>query len=1069
MEKQQRHQLVESVFQAALALPPDKRASFLESSCGHDPDLLAEVQSLISSDRNAEKFLSSPLHTTSLTSQTQETAAPGGSFGHYQMLGLLGRGGMGEVYRARDARLARDVAIKFVPPELARDEIRLKRLEREAKMQASLNHPNIATIHGLEYIDDYIFLVMELVPGETLDERMARAPLSIREVSVIITQIAEGLEAAHCQGVIHRDLKPANIKVLPDDRVKLLDFGLAKALHPGPAIDVSSAEHHTALTQSGMIVGTPAYMSPEQVRGETTDARSDIWSLGVMLFEMVSGARPFQAPTIGGLMSLILGDAPAPLPDTVPDDVKSVINRCLEKDPGRRYRHANEVSAALKSLTYDPEVMETLRGAQTSFDLQKSLRRLRQPHVAASVAGMIALTVIGSIWFFNRQAKIRWARQVALPEIERLIETNWSDFTDAYKLAKQAEEYIPNDPQLAALFSKTSFNIDINTEPAGARIYMKEYKSPESEWDYLGVSPLEKTRLPVGIFRWKIEKDGYETVLAADATWNIDPTGKNLLIPNNFVRVLDRKGSIPEGMVRVRGMQTPVGKFDDFFIDRYEVTNKQYKDFVAKGGYRNREYWKEAFVNDGKPLTWDEAMAVFVDQTGRPGPSTWQAGDYPEGQGDYPVSGISWYEAEAYAASAGKSLPTGQHWGLARGEFTPLIRWPQLGGFAVFAPFSNFGDKGPGAVGSFTGITSYGAYDMAGNVREWCWNETSVGRLIRGGAWNDNTYRFTELGGAPPFDRSPQNGFRCALYPGPEKIPEFALAMASSGETRDLYKEKPVSEEGFEFYKGQFSYDKIDLDPRHELKDESSEDWIHERITFAAAYRNERIIAHLFLPRNATPPYQTVIYVPGSGSRFQASSEDLESYYEFPTFLSFLLKSGRAVLYPVYQGTFERRLDVPIPIEVPNESHLYTTYLIEVVKDFKRSIDYLETREDIDSKKLAYYGMSWGGILAAIIPAVEDRFQTTIVLGGGMRASLGKPEANQINYVTRVKTPVLMLHGKYDTVTPYETSIKPMFDLLGTPKDHKKLKLYDTDHIAPKNEFIKEILAWLDLYLGQVK
>jgi dipeptidyl aminopeptidase/acylaminoacyl peptidase len=142
--------------------------------------------------------------------------------------------------------------------------------------------------------------------------------------------------------------------------------------------------------------------------------------------------------------------------------------------------------------------------------------------------------------------------------------------------------------------------------------------------------------------------------------------------------------------------------------------------------------------------------------------------------------------------------------------------------------------------------------------------------------------------------------------------------------------------------------------------------------------------------------------------------------------------------------------------------------LIEVVKDFKRSIDYLETRGYIDSEKLAYFGMSWGGILAAIIPAVENRFQTAIVLGGGMRR-LGRPEANQINYITRVKTPILMLHGKYDTVTPYETSIKPMFDLLETPNEHKKLKLYDTDRIAPKNEFIKEILAWLDVYLGRVK
>jgi cephalosporin-C deacetylase-like acetyl esterase len=354
---------------------------------------------------------------------------------------------------------------------------------------------------------------------------------------------------------------------------------------------------------------------------------------------------------------------------------------------------------------------------------------------------------------------------------------------------------------------------------------------------------------------------------------------------------------------------------------------------------------------------------------------------------------------------------------------------------------------------------------MAGNVREWCWNETPVGRLIRGGGWNDNTYRFTELAGAPAFDRSSHNGFRCALYP--QKIPEFALAMTKLGEPRDFYKEKPVSDDVFKSYREHFSYDKKELDSRLERTD-TYEDWVHERITFAAAYGNERMIAHLFLPKNTPPPYQTVIYFPGSASVFQASSEDLESFYEFPTFLSFLVKNGRAVLYPVYKGTFERRDDALTPIYRGDSSHSYTEYLIQLVKDFKRSADYLETREDINPQKLAYYGMSWGGTLGAIIPAVENRLQTTIILGGGL-VGIGRPEANQINYISRVKTPTLMLHGKYDTVFPYETAIKPMFDLLGTPDKHKELKLYETDHIPPSNEYIKEILAWLDRHLGAVK
>jgi dienelactone hydrolase len=480
-------------------------------------------------------------------------------------------------------------------------------------------------------------------------------------------------------------------------------------------------------------------------------------------------------------------------------------------------------------------------------------------------------------------------------------------------------------------------------------------------------------------------------------------------------------------------------------------------------------------MKEGRELPWEQAVKGFIDQTGQPGPATWQAGDYPEGQGDYPVSGISWYEAAAYAEFVGKNLPTGYHWNMARGGYTTLIQVPQLGGYAIFAPFSNFRGKGPVPVGSLPGITSYGAYDMAGNVREWCWNETPKGRSIRGGAWDDNTYMFSALSQAPPMDRSARNGFRCVLYPDLGKIPASAFQMAKLtggpffGETVDFYKNKPVPDPIFQIYKEQFSYDKTELTARVESRQESTGGWVQEKITFNAAYGSERVIAYLFLPKNTVPPYQTVIYFPGSASCYQKSSEHLESYFEFPMFLPFIVKSGRAVLYPVYQGTFERGNDrLAALLEGDGSSHQYTELLIQEVKDFKRCVDYLETRQDIDSKKLAYYGMSWGGELGAIIPAVEERLKASVLLAGGF-GQLPRPEANQFNYVTRVKTPTLMLNGKYDTLLPLETSSKPMFELLGTPAPDKQQKLYETDHIPPRNEFIKETLAWLDRYLGPVK
>ena len=975
---------------------------------------------------------------------------------HYKILSKLGEGGMGVVYKAEDTKLDRFVALKFLPPYLSQAEEQKKRFIHEAKAASALDHPNICTIYDIKESDDgQTFIVMACYEGESLKDRINRGSLSIDQAIDIAIQTVNGLAKAHAKQIVHRDIKPANILITEDDEVKIVDFGLAKLAG------------RTMLTKEGTTLGTVAYMSPEQTQGTEVDHRTDIWALGVVLYEMLAGEHPFKGDYEQAVMYSIMHEDPEPIKKVNPavsPELAQIVNRTLLKNPESRYSSAAEMLKDLQGYR------DSLKAAKmVTFDLRTFFRRIRNPRIVVSAVALLVVIILATVWFFNRQGKIRWAREKALPEIERLVEAGWADFTDAYKLAVEAEKYLPNDPKLTELLSKSSLNINIKTEPSGASIFIKKYSAPESEWEYLGVSPIENLRVPSGIFRWKLEKEGFETVLATATTWDADFSERMFIFPSDFIRVLDEKGNIPPGMVRVPGAETLHGRLDDFFIDRYEVTNQQYKIFLDKGGYNNREYWKHEFISGGSVLTWAEAMTKFIDQTDRPGPATWQAGDFPAAQEAYPVSGISWYEAAAYAAFVDKSLPTEQHWGVARGEFTPLIEFPLLGGLAVLTPFSNFEGNGPVPVGSLRGMTAYGAYDMAGNVREWCWNKTSVGRLLRGGAWNDNPYRFIELAGAPPFDRSSHNGFRCALYPDPAKIPESVLAMTIFGEPRDFYKEEPVSDAIFQIYKEQFSYDKTDLNARIESRDNSAKDWITERITFDAAYGNERIIAHLFLPKNSPPPYQTVIYFPGIGSVDQPSSKDITDYHEFPVFLSFLVKNGRAVLYPVYQGTFERRRGQRrLWTQMEAASHLYTDYVVQLVKDFKRSIDYLETRQEIDSDKLAYYGMSWGGRKAAIIPAVENRLKTSIVLAGGL-VGKGRAEVNQMSYVSRVKIPTLMLNGKYDSVFPYETSVKPMFDLLGTPDEHKVMKVYETDHIPPRNEYIKEILAWLDRYLGPVK
>ena len=979
----------------------------------------------------------------------------GKNISHYRIIEKLGSGGMGTVYKARDIKLDRFVALKFLAPHLSRAEEEKKRFIHEAKAASALDHPNICSIYEIDETEDgQMFIAMACYEGESLKDKIhcrgeVASPLPIDQAVNIAIQIAQGLEKAHAKGIVHRDIKPANVLITEDNQIKIVDFGLAKLAG------------RTVLTKEGTTLGTVAYMSPEQTRGTDIDLRADIWALGVALYEMLSGEKPFKGDYEQAVIYSIMNEEPEPLRKvnpSVPMELEEIVNRCLQKKLDSRYPSATKL---LKDLM---GYQDSLRAEELGgFNLRTFLHRLSKPKVAVPVAGALLVVVLLSVWFFRRRARIRWARQEILPEIERLVEMSWRDFIEPYKLAEQAEKIIPHDPRLVELLSECAVNINFQTEPPGADIYVKEYSKPESVWEYLGVSPIEDMRLPISIFRWKMEKEGFETVMGASSSWNV---AKTEFIPNHITRVLDKKGSIPPGMVRVPGAKTPQGEFDSFFIDGTEVTNRQYKAFIDAGGYRKKEFWKHPFEKDGRALTWEEAMGAFVDPSDQPGPSTWLGGDYPQGQEDYPVTGISWYEAAAYAEFAEKSLPTGTHWGVARGENTPMVDAFQYGGNAIIAPFSNFGFEGPVRTGNLPGITAYGAYDMAGNVREWCWNESQHGRVIRGGAWNDNTYMFGDLSHVPAFDRSPTNGFRCALYPDPEKIPEAVFRSVVLGETKDYYKEKPVSDTVFEIYKDQFSYDKTELIAQVESRDESPDDWIVERVTFDAAYGDERMTAVLFLPKNPAPPYQTAIYFPGIQAMWRKSSEEIPGSMEFKVFLSFIVKNGRTVLYPVLKGTMERNFTRPTTWD---NTHRQREWRIQIVKDFKRCIDYLETREDIDSDKLAYYGLSWGGGWPGIlIPAVEERLKASVLLAGGFR-DIGRPEVLMINYISRVKLPTLMMNGRYDSARDFDISIKPMFDLLGTPDEHKVLKAYDTDHIPPRHEFIKETLAWLDKYLGPVK
>jgi len=341
--KQERWQEIKRIYTSALELGPDCRRDFIRQASNGDEGICREVESLLARQTEAESFMNEPameVAAKAMADQELESNLAGRAVLHYLMIDKIGTGGMGVVYSARDTKLDRQVAIKVLPDIFSGDRERVARFEREARLLASLNHPNIAAIYGLEHVEGKRLLVMELAEGETLAQRIAKGPLPVGEALEVCKQVAEGLEAAHEKGIIHRDLKPANVKTTLGGKVKILDFGLAKAFQAEPSDSAGqSPDISEAMTRAGVILGTAAYMSPEQARGKPVDKRTDIWAFGCLLYECLAGKRVFRGETVTDAIAKILEAEPDwnLLPKNTPWTVRALIRKCLQKDPKLRY------------------------------------------------------------------------------------------------------------------------------------------------------------------------------------------------------------------------------------------------------------------------------------------------------------------------------------------------------------------------------------------------------------------------------------------------------------------------------------------------------------------------------------------------------------------------------------------------------------------------------------------------------------------------------------------------------------------------------------------------------------
>ena len=954
---------------------------------------------------------------------------------------------MGIVYVAEDTRLHRKVALKFLPPAIALDDHARKRFLREAQAASTLDHPNVATVYEVGDWDDQLFIAMAYYDGETLRQRIARGPVPIAEAATIAGKIASGLAAAHRAAIVHRDLKPANVMLTQDGQVKILDFGLAKDLSGLQATA-------TPLTGAGMTVGTVAYTAPEQALDRDVDARADVWAFGVTVFEMLTGHLPFAAETQAAMLIAITTMPAGRVRDArpeVPEALASIVDTALEKDPGRRTMTTAEIASRIEdwqARSSASRLAVPITGATTG--------RWLRPIAALAVGGAIAT----GGWFYWQKARTQWAREQAIPEIERLIEGE--RYVDAFQLAADARRIIRTDPAWARLDPVLTRRVSIQTAPEGATACYRSYAAPADQWTCLGETPIQNASVPNAVLTWRVERPGFAPAYDVSAGGILTAATGNAPGVVNLSFKLQRPDDVPAGMVYVTAGGAPfqilVPGLDhlprvtlrDFWIDRTEVTNRDFSRFVEAGGYRDPRYWRVPFEGDGRRLSFEEAMALFRDSSGRPGPSTWEAGRYPDGQDDYPVTGVSWYEAAAYAAFAGKSLPTIYHWSRVAGQ--------RLSGAIV--PRSNFSNRGPMKTGAGGGMNQSGAVDLAGNVKEWCWNRAdSTRRYILGGAWDEPVYMFNDPDARSPFDRAASFGFRLVTY-----APDEALAGADNElvafEARDFRREQPATDERFDAYLRLYAYDRSDLSAKAETFDESHPEWRVEHVSFQAAYAGERVPALVFLPKRGRPPYQAVVYFPGSGALTQRSSTQIN-----PRLFDWIMNSGRALIFPIYKSTYER--GDGLESDYPNRTVAWRDHVIAWAQDVRRAVDYLESRPDIDRTRIAFMGQSWGSAMAPIYLAVEPRFKAAVLNLGGFYLQHSLPEVDAFNFAPRVRVPVLLLNGRFDFFYPIDSAQLPMFDLFQPPDGQKRRVVYDTGHNIPRPELIRESLEWLDKHLGK--
>ena len=651
-----------------------------------------------------------------------------------------------------------------------------------------------------------------------------------------------------------------------------------------------------------------------------------------------------------------------------------------------------------------------------------------------------------------------WVNNFMLPQVKNFLEKD--DNVAAWLTASRINSFAPFFSTMSEDNDNISALVNLQIQQDDVNVSWKAY-GEENEWRFLGKSPLPSIRLPRGILQFKLDKEGYETTFFSssnpslklnnfpiDMGWNVDPIN------------LQVEGSIPKGMIYIPGgnfIPALTGSGVDqvylhpFYIDKFEVTNKEFKEFVDAGGYKNPQYWVEMdFIRDGVSLTLEEAQELMTDTTGMMGPAGWEVGTYIQGTEDKPVTGVSWYEALAYARYKGNILPPMFHW--AKAAFPPD---------EIISPISpkllktsNFSKEDISIVGQGEG--AYGTFDMAGNAKEWVWNIFGGRGLTLGGAFDEPTYLASQTAPEARMNRSLKNGFRTARLINPRDLNPFGDPIETQA-PKDLSFYKPMSDEVFNVYSRSFQVSSTNPKFEEVYIDDSHPVWIKERIKLEVGYNNESMDVLIFRPKNSFGLSAPIIVHPGAN--YYTTPPEIDDINPGEFSLDFLIKSGKTLIWPAWKGSLNR-----MPENVAsNEDTLrrFRNQFVAWVNDTDKTLDYLETRNDIDTDNIFYLGMSYGALFNTHTLLFENRYKGAILYVGGSFPTY-PPLADGINHLPRIKTPFLMLNGEQDYLVP-KSAANFFYQFTGTPTEDKKIIFYDSGHWPlPRNQMIKETLSFID-------